>query len=88
MLNGAGVAGLAARTADRLTQAGFTVASVGDAPRAQAQTTIVARPSARSAAEQIAAAVGLPPSRVSTNSNLTTADIQVTLGADARQAGG
>ena len=88
VLNGAGVAGLAARTADRLTQAGFTVASVGDAPRAQAQTTIVARPSARFAAEQIAAAVGLPASRVSTNSNLTTADIQVTLGADARQAGG
>src|SRR5207248_6876849 len=32
VLNGAGVAGLAARTADRLTQAGFTVTNVGDAP--------------------------------------------------------
>jgi polyisoprenyl-teichoic acid--peptidoglycan teichoic acid transferase len=84
VLNGAGVAGLAARTAERLAQAGFVIANVGDAPRAQAQTTIVARESARSAAEQIASAVGLPASRVSTSTTLNTADIQITLGADAR----
>jgi LCP family protein required for cell wall assembly len=84
VLNGAGVAGLAARTADRLTQAGFTVASVGDAPRPQAQTSILAKPATRSAAEQIATAAGLPTSRVSTSSTLTSADIQITLGADAR----
>ncbi|MBV9894209.1 MAG: LCP family protein [Chloroflexi bacterium] len=83
VLNGAGVTGLAARTADRLKQAGFTVANVADAPRAQPQTTIVARASARSAADQIASAVGLPASRVSTG-NPTNADVQITLGADAR----
>jgi LCP family protein required for cell wall assembly len=84
VLNGAGVAGLAARTADRLKQAGFTVTNVADAPRAQAQTTIVARPAARSTADQIASTVGLPNSRVSTG-NLPNADIQIILGADARQ---
>lgn len=84
VLNGAGVAGLAARTADRLKQAGFTVANVADAPRAQAQTTIIARANARSVADQIAKAVGLPASRVTTG-NPSGADIQITLGADARQ---
>ena len=84
VLNGAGVAGLAARTADRLKQAGFTVANVADAPRAQAQTTIVARPSARGAADQIASAVGLPANRVTTG-NPSNADIQITLGSDAAQ---
>jgi LCP family protein required for cell wall assembly len=84
VLNGAGVAGLAARTADRLKQAGFTVTNIADAPRSQAQTTIVARPAARSTADQIASAVGLPSSRVSTG-NLANADIQIVLGADARQ---
>jgi hypothetical protein len=76
------VSGLAARTADKLSQAGFVIASVGDAPRAQAQTSILAKPSARSAAEQIASALGLPSSRVTTNSSLSTADIQITLGSD------
>ena len=84
VLNGAGVAGLAARTAEKLAQAGFVIANVGDAPRAQAQTTIVARESARSAAERIASSVGLPASRVSTTTSLNTADIQIILGADAR----
>jgi LCP family protein required for cell wall assembly len=84
VLNGAGVAGLAARTADRLKQAGFSVSNVADAPRQQAQTTIVARPAARSVANQIASAVGLPSSRISTD-NLPNADIQIILGADARQ---
>ena len=84
VLNGAGVAGLAARTADKLTQAGFVIANVADAPRAQAQTSIVAKPAARSAAEQIASALGLPASRVSTSSSLSSADVQLTLGADAR----
>jgi LCP family protein required for cell wall assembly len=85
VLNGAGVAGLAARTADRLKQAGFSVANVADAPRQQAQTTITAKPAARAIADRIAAAVGLPASRVSTDPNLASADIQVVLGQDARQ---
>ena len=84
VLNGAGVAGLAARTADKLSQAGYVVASIGDAPKTQAQTTIVAKPSARSSADQLARALGLPPSRVSTSPTLSTADLQIVLGADAR----
>jgi LCP family protein required for cell wall assembly len=84
VLNGAGVSGLAARTADRLTQAGFVVANVGDAPHAQAQTSIVARAGARPTAEQVASLLGVPVGRVSTSASLTGADIQVTLGADAR----
>src|SRR5207244_8893107 len=84
ILNGAGVAGLAARTADRLTQRGFLIASVGDAPKAQSQTAIIARPGARSAAEQVANTLGVPTARVSENTNLGAADVQVILGPDAR----
>jgi len=84
VLNGAGVAGLAARTADRLVQAGFVVASVGDAARARPQTSVVAKPGARSAAEAVASALNLPASRVSANPSAGSADVQVILGADAR----
>jgi LCP family protein required for cell wall assembly len=83
VLNAAGVAGLAARTADRLTQAGYTIANVADAPRQQAQTTITAKPNATSAANQIASTLGIPTSRVTTSASLTAADVQVTLGPDA-----
>lgn len=84
VLNGAGVTGLAARTADQLKQAGFTVASVADAPRPQAQTTILAKANARAAANQIASAAGLPSSRVTVGNPSSGADIQITLGSDAR----
>jgi LCP family protein required for cell wall assembly len=84
VLNGAGVAGLANRTADRLTQRGFVIANVGDAPKAQAQTAVLARPGARSTAEQVATTLGIPTSRVSESSNPGSADIQVILGPDAR----
>jgi polyisoprenyl-teichoic acid--peptidoglycan teichoic acid transferase len=83
VLNGAGVAGLAARTADKLKQAGFVIADIADAPRTQAQTTIVSRSSARPVADQIASAMGLPTSRVSTG-NPPSADVQIILGTDAR----
>jgi hypothetical protein len=83
VLNAAGVAGLAARTADRLTQAGYTIANVADAPKSQAQTTIMAKPSATAAANQIASALGIPLSRVTTSPGLTTADVRITLGPDA-----
>jgi LCP family protein required for cell wall assembly len=82
VLNGAGVSGLAARTADRLTQAGFTIANVGDAPRQQPQTSIVAKPNDRAVATQLAAALGVPASRVTTDASLASADIQLTLGSD------
>ena len=84
VLNGAGVAGLASRTADRLAESGFVIATVGDAPRPQAQTSVVARPGARSVAEQIAGTLGLASSRVSESASLSGADVQVILGADAR----
>lgn len=84
ILNGAALAGLAARTADRLTQRGFVIAYVGDSPKTQAQTAILARPGARAAAEQVAAALGIAIARVSESSTLESADIQVILGPDAR----
>jgi len=84
VLNGAGVAGLANRTAERLTQRGFVVTNVGDAPRAQAQSAILARPGVRSAAEQVANTLGIPTARVSESPNAGPADIQVILGPDVR----
>jgi LCP family protein required for cell wall assembly len=84
VLNGAGVQGLAARTADRLTSAGYVVANVADAARPVSQTTISSKPSASSAAQQIAQTLGIPASRVTSNSSLASADVQVTLGPDAR----
>jgi hypothetical protein len=84
ILNGAGVAGLAARTADTLAQRGFVIGTVGDAPRPQAQTTIFARSGGRGSAEQVATALNLPAARVTESASLTSADVQVVLGADAR----
>jgi LCP family protein required for cell wall assembly len=83
VLNAAGVAGLAARTADRLTQAGYTIANVADAPKQQSQTTILAKPAAMTAANRIASTLGVPTSRISSSPSLSTADVQVTLGPDA-----
>jgi LCP family protein required for cell wall assembly len=84
VLNGAGVAGLARSTADRLSRRGFLIANVGDAERAQAQTVIHARPDARRAAEDVASTLGIPISRVSEVPTLSGADIRLVLGADAR----
>jgi LCP family protein required for cell wall assembly len=84
VLNGAGVAGLAARTADKLTAHGFNVASVGDAPRPQQQTTIATRAGARAVGEQIASTLGLPPARVTETGSTGSADVQVILGPDVR----
>jgi LCP family protein required for cell wall assembly len=84
VLNGAGVAGLASRTADKLTARGFTVSNVGDAPKPQTQSVIAARPGARSVAEQIATTLGIPTSRVTESGNTGQADVQVVLGPDAR----
>jgi polyisoprenyl-teichoic acid--peptidoglycan teichoic acid transferase len=84
VLNGAGVAGLARSTAERLTQRGFTIANVGDAAASQAQTIIQVRPEARRAADDVASALGVPRSRITEVSNLSGADIRVVLGADAR----
>jgi polyisoprenyl-teichoic acid--peptidoglycan teichoic acid transferase len=84
VLNGAGVAGLARSTADKLTRRGFLIASIGDADRAQAQTIIQVRHDARRAAEDVASALGIPSSRINEVSGLSNSDIRVVLGADAR----
>jgi polyisoprenyl-teichoic acid--peptidoglycan teichoic acid transferase len=84
VLNGAGVPGLAARTAERLTQAGFVIASVGDAPRQQPQTSITAKPGSRAAAERAANALNVPTSRIAETTAIGGPEIQVILGADAR----
>ncbi|MBV9354527.1 MAG: LCP family protein [Chloroflexi bacterium] len=83
VLNGAGVAGVARTTADRLTGQGYTVGQVGDADRPQSQTTLSARPASRSMAESIARSLGLPTSRVSTSAGLPAGvDVQVVVGTD------
>jgi LCP family protein required for cell wall assembly len=83
VLNGAGVAGVARTTADRLTGQGYTVSRVGDADRPQSQTTLSARPASRSMAESVAQSLGLPAGRVSTSASLPAGvDIQVIVGGD------
>jgi len=67
-----------------LTQRGLGVSTIADAPRAQAQTTIVTRPATRSTAEQVASTLGVPSSRVTEGTPASGADIEVTLGSDAR----
>ena len=84
VLNGAGVAGLAARAADRLIQRGYLVVSVGDAPDPHAQSVILAKPGGRGAAEQVALALNIPLARVTERGNSGIADIQVILGPDSR----
>jgi LCP family protein required for cell wall assembly len=84
VLNGAGTPGLAARTADKLAQRGLVVAGVGDASRTQAQTSIVTRPGAHATADQVAQALGVPTARVIEGTPSSGADIEVTLGSDAR----
>jgi hypothetical protein len=83
-LNGAGVAGLAGRTADRLSQNGFVIASVGDANRPQPQTTIQTTPAARGAAERLANLLNVPTSRISENTASGGADIRLVLGSDTQ----
>lgn len=83
VLNGSGVAGLAARTATRLTNAGFTVATVGNASQAARQTQIYAASSAQASAQTVAQALGLGNDRVSVTSGLPTGvTVEVLLGSD------
>jgi hypothetical protein len=84
VLNGAGVAGLARTTADRLAQQGFVIAAVADADAAQPQTSILVRPGARRSGEEVARALNVPGNRVSEAGSLPQADVRVVLGTDAR----
>lgn len=83
VLNGAGVAGLARATADRLGQQGYSVTSIADADRPQRQTTILVRPGARAMGEQVAGTLNMPANRVSESASIGPADVRVILGADA-----
>jgi LCP family protein required for cell wall assembly len=83
VLNAAGVPGLARATADRLAQRGYEIASVGDADRSQAQTSIQTRPAARATADDIATTLRLPLARVTETTVLPPGtDIRLTLGPD------
>jgi LCP family protein required for cell wall assembly len=83
VLNGAGVAGAARSTADRLAGQGFDVSHVGNADHAQPRTTLSARPESRSAAEAMARVLGLPTDRVSGTANLPAGvDVRVIVGGD------
>jgi LCP family protein required for cell wall assembly len=83
VLNGAGVAGAARSAADRLAGQGFDVSHIGNADRAQPQTTLSARPQSRSVAEAIAGALGVPADRVSGSANLPVGvDVRVIVGSD------
>jgi polyisoprenyl-teichoic acid--peptidoglycan teichoic acid transferase len=83
VLNGAGVPGAARAAADRLAGQGFAVERVGNAAAPQPRTTLSARPAARSTAEALARALGLPADRVSTAPDLpANVDVQVVVGGD------
>ena len=83
VLNGAGKAGAAQSTANRLGGQGFTITRIGNADHTQGQTTLTARPASRSVAEAMAQALGLPASRVSTTGTLPAGvDVQVIVGTD------
>lgn len=87
VLNGAGVAGLARTTADRIVARGsgftFQVAQLGNTDRPQAQTSIQTRPAARRGAEAIAAALGVPSNRVVETGDLAPGvDVRVIAGSD------
>jgi polyisoprenyl-teichoic acid--peptidoglycan teichoic acid transferase len=83
--NGTGVAGLARTTADRLTQSGYQVVSVGDADRTQVQTTIQTRPETHGLAADLASSLRLPATRVTDTASLPPGvDIRLILGPDAR----
>ena len=83
VVNAAGVPGLARGTADRLAQRGFEIASVGDADRPRAQTTVLTRPEARRAADDIATTLRLPSGRVTESSSLPSSlDVRVLVGPD------
>jgi LCP family protein required for cell wall assembly len=83
VLNAAGVPGLARTTADRLAQRGYEIVSVGDAARAQSETTIQTRPDARPAAAAVATSLNLPAARVVDSTTLpSTIDVRVLVGPD------
>jgi LCP family protein required for cell wall assembly len=85
VLNGSGVAGAAADTADALTAAGFVASSGGNAPAATDRTTI----SAAAGDEALAAAVAaqVPGAAVTVDDSLPAGTVQLVLGSDYNGVG-
>jgi LCP family protein required for cell wall assembly len=80
VLNGAGVAGLAAEAGELLEQRGFTVAEVGDAPEAAARTQVRHHPDR--AEEAAAAAQLLDDAELVVDETVGPNELAVVLGAD------
>jgi len=89
VLNGSGVTGAAARTADRLRAKGFVVVRVGNAPSAgHDETTILYRGDMQAEAQRMAEALGGGEVREDTGAGEAppgTAQVQVTVGKDLAQ---
>jgi hypothetical protein len=63
VLNGAGVSGIAGRTAARAQRIGYTQVSAGDAPRQPGPSTVYFRPRAAAEAAQVARDLGITQAR-------------------------
>jgi hypothetical protein len=63
VLNGAGVSGIAGRTAARARRIGYTQVSAGDAPRQPGPSTVYFRPRAAAEAAQVARDLGITQAR-------------------------
>ncbi len=75
--------GLAARTRDLLQALGFNVVQIGSADRFDyAHSQIIAVADATPVAEEVAKALGLPPSAIVTSTANSPVDIRVILGQD------
>jgi LCP family protein required for cell wall assembly len=86
VLNGSGVAGAAARTADKLKAQGFVVVRVGNAPTAEhEQTTVLYRGDMQAEAERVVKALGAGTVQADSGAGDAppgTAQVQVTIGRD------
>jgi LCP family protein required for cell wall assembly len=86
VLNGSGVTGAAAHTAEALRAKGFEVVRIGNAPTSgHAQTTVLYRGDMRTEAERVATALGMGAVREDSGAGAAppgTAQIQVTIGKD------
>lgn len=80
VLNGAGVSGLAGRTADGLREAGFQVGEVADAPEPVQATVVRYPPGSHDAAQVLARALPTDPQLEETSSVST---VTLVLGPDA-----
>jgi hypothetical protein len=63
VLNGAGVSGIAGRTAARARRIGYAQVSAGDAPRQAGPSTVYFRPGAAAQAAQVARDLGVTQTR-------------------------